>query len=109
MLIALKEVTDWYTLGIRLELKVSTLNRIQGDFRNTQCAMEETLKYWLEQDPGSTIPGSAATWEVLVKALRIMGENREAKWIEDNVCHTSKCPFVFNHICFPYCIAFVVH
>ena len=98
MLIALKDVTDWYTLGIRLELKVSTLNRIQGDFRNTQRAMEETLKYWLEQDPGSTIPGSAATWEVLVKALRIMGENREAKRIEEIVGYPLLDPKVLLYL-----------
>ena len=87
MLTALKDVTNWYTLGIRLKLKVSSLDRIRNDFRDGQHAMEETLKFWLEQDQGSTIPGSAATWEVLAKALRIMGENREARRIEDNVSY----------------------
>ena len=88
MLFALKDMTDWYTLGIHLKLKASTLDRIRNDFRDGQHAKEETLKFWLEQDPGSTVPGSAATWKVLVKALRIMGENREAKRIEDIVSHT---------------------
>ena len=83
----MKEVTDWYTLGIHLKLKTSTLDRIQDDFKDGQRAKEKTLKHWLEQDPKSIIPGSAGTWEVLVKALRIMGENREAKRIEDNVSH----------------------
>ena len=59
MRIALNDVTHWYTLGIHLKLKVPTLGRIQGDFRDGRRAKEEMLK----------------PWEVLVKALRIMGEN----------------------------------
>ena len=98
MLIALKDVTDWYTLGIHVKLKVSTLDRIRNDFRDGQHAMEETLKYWLEQDPGSTIPGSTATWEVLVKTLIIMGENTEAKRIEDNVSHHLLDPNVLLYL-----------
>ena len=88
VLIALKDVTDWYTLGIHLKMKVSTLDRIQGDFRNGLRAKEETLKFWLKQDPGSTVHGSAATWEALLKALRVMDENKVAKMIEENVSHT---------------------
>ena len=87
MLIALEDVTDWYTLGIHLKMKVSTLDRIRDDFRNGRHAKEEMLKYWLEQDPGSTVFGSEATWKALVQALRDMDENRAAKIIEDDVSH----------------------
>ena len=85
MLIVLKYVAAWYTLGIHLRLNPATLDRIQDDFRDGRRAKEETLKFWLEQDPGSTVPGSAATWEALVKALRAMDENSVAKTIEDDV------------------------
>ena len=95
VLIALKDVTDWYTLGIHLKMKASTLDRIRDDFRDGRHAKEETLKFWLEQDPGSTVPGSAATWEALVKALRAMDENRLAKTIEEDVSHTLLDPKCF--------------
>ena len=84
----MKDVTEWYTLGIHLKMKVSTLDRIRDDFRDGRHAKEEMLKFWLEQDPRSTVPGSAATWETLVKALRAMDENRVAKTIEEDVSHT---------------------
>ena len=88
VMIALKDVTDWYTLGIHLKLKASTLDRLRHDFRDGRHAEEEMLKLWLEQVPGSTVPGSAATWKALVKALRAMDENKVAKTIEENVSHT---------------------
>ena len=87
VLIALKYVAAWYTLGIHLRLNPATLDRIQNDYRDGRRAKEETLKIWLEQDPESTVPGSAATWEALVKALRAMEENQVANTIEDNVRH----------------------
>ena len=81
-------MTNWYTLGIHLKLTVSTLDRIQDDFRDGQRAKEKMLEFGLEQDPGSTVPGSAATWKALVKAPRVMDENRVAKTIEEDVSHT---------------------
>ena len=89
VLIALKEVVDWYTLGIHLKLKASTLDRIRHDFRDGRYAKEEMLKFWLEQDPESTLPDSASTWISLVKALRSMDEDKLAKAIEEEVSHTS--------------------
>ena len=60
--------------------------------------MEETLKFWLEQDPWSTVPGSEAIWEVLVKAQTVMDENRVAKMIEDNVSHPLFKPNVLSYL-----------
>ena len=108
VLISLKDVTDWYTLGIHLKLNPSALARIQNDFRDGQRAKLEMLKFWLEQDPGSTVPGSAATWKVLVKALRAIEENRVAKLIEEDVSHLSIFRSIKN-TCFEYCVSFVVH
>ena len=88
VLIALKEVVDWHTLGIHLKLKASTLDRIRHDFSDGRYAKEEMLKFWLEQDPESTLSESASTWISLVKALRSMDENKLSKTIEEDVSHT---------------------
>ena len=89
VLIELNEVVNWYTLGIHLKLKPSTLEGIQRDFRDGRRAKEEMLKFWLEQEPESTLPESAATWKSLVKALKIIDQRRLAKTIEENVSCTS--------------------
>ena len=37
------------------QLTVSTVDRIQDDFRDGRRAKEKMFKFWLEQDPGSTV------------------------------------------------------
>ena len=96
VLIALKDVTDWYTLGIHLRLKASTLDRIRHDFKDGRYAKEEMIKLWLEQDPESIVPGSTATWKTLVKALIIMDENKVAKTIEEDVSYKLLDPYVLS-------------
>ena len=66
---------------------------------------------WWKQDPESTVPGSAATWEALVKAVRAMDESSVARTIEENVRYPILDQSVLSYLSIPflYCITFVVH
>ena len=88
VLIELSEVVDWHRLGLHLKVRPSTLEGIQEDFRDRRRAKEEMLKFWLEQDPESTLSESAATWKSLVKALKVIDQRRVAKTIEEKVSCT---------------------
>ena len=72
----LKPVTNWYLLGINLNLNDDTLRTIQKDHRgdNDQCKIE-MLVYWLK----STIN---PTWKDVADALHLMDEHKVAKVIQ---------------------------
>ena len=73
----LTTITNWYQLGVYLNLQTHELNKIQQDHANQGNDRQrlEMLALWLQRTPN-------ATWEDVVSALEQMGENRVA----ENVC-----------------------
>ena len=67
----LKELTDisgseWFDLGIQLNIKDSTLRHIEADHRDVQRCKTEMLRVWLQSGP--TNP-----WKKLATVLEYMG------------------------------------
>ena len=80
---ALESVSDWYLLGINLDLKVSDLEIIRENHAgNSRCCMTEMLACWVLQ---CTNP----TWEAVAKALDLMKERRVASDIKKKYIITS--------------------
>ena len=75
----LKSMTNWYTLGIHLGMKSSTLNRIEDHYSRphgpARCLYQLIVKWW-NLNPH-------ATWRDVVAALRKSEEIRLANSIED--------------------------
>jgi len=71
-------VLEWHTLGIKLDLPVDTLGKIQIDFSvyGTDRLTQEMVKKWLAYDP-------LASWSKLASALDEMGNHTLAKEIRD--------------------------
>ena len=70
----LTEITNWYRLGLNLNLQTHELKKIQQDHahRGSDQQMLEMLDKWLRRTP-------TATWDDVVTALQQMGENRVAE------------------------------
>ena len=70
----LTTITNWYQLGVYLNLQTHDLNKIQQDYAHhgNDRQMVEMLALWLRRTPN-------ATWGDMVSALQQMGENRVAK------------------------------
>ena len=70
----LTTVTDWYRLGLYLDLKTHELGKIEQNYTNQGCdrRMLVMLALWLRSTP-------TATWKDVVSALQQMGENRVAE------------------------------
>jgi len=73
---ALKSVSDWYLLGVNLDLRGPELTTIDRNHRgdNTRCKIE-MLSSWLQN---TTCP----SWEAVVQALRLMEANADADTIQ---------------------------
>ena len=79
-LLANVQTTKWYRLGLDLNISEYDLDFIKADHGgDTRTALMETLKLCLRQDPD-------LSWSKVVKALRNINENRNAKQIEDKFC-----------------------
>ena len=63
----LEEVLDvsaqWYNLGLQLNVKTGTLDRIRSQFPDPNDQLREMLKAWLKT-------GNNPTWKTLTDALR---------------------------------------
>ena len=70
----LTTITNWYQLGLYLNLQTHDLSKIQQDHAHhgNDRQMLEMLSLWLRRTPN-------ATWEDVVNALQQMGENRVAE------------------------------
>ena len=70
----LTTITNWYQLGLYLNLQTHDLNNIQLDHAHhgNERQMVEMLSLWLRRTPN-------ATWGDVVSALQQMGENRVAE------------------------------
>ena len=73
----LVSVSDWRTLGFFLGVQDYELAKIQTSYPAEGCDgwKRETFSLWLKHTPN-------ASWRDVVGALRRMGENTEAKKIE---------------------------
>ena len=74
---ACKRVSDWYTLGIQLDLTTSQLNNIDVTYHahGVDRLKIEMFNVWLKSSPN-------ASWTNLITALRAMGEGRVVSDIE---------------------------
>ena len=63
----LEEVVDlsaqWYLLGLKLKVKIGTLDNIQAQFADPKRQLLEMLKTWLSTSDNTT-------WKILTNALR---------------------------------------
>ena len=67
-------ITNWYQLGLYLNLQTHELNKIQQDHAHhgSDRQMVEMLSLWLRRTPNPT-------WDGVVNALQQMRENRVAE------------------------------
>ena len=63
----LRDVTEWYQLGVQLELTLDTLKTIESNYPHDakRCKIE-VLDWWLRNAPETS-------WEKLAQALEAMG------------------------------------
>lgn len=79
LLSELTEVTDWYHLGIFLDIETAELDTIQNNHPcNDQRQKTEMLKVWLH--------GNNASWKELCAALKMLNMNTVATHIMDKYC-----------------------
>ena len=80
---ALDSIVDWYLLGVKLELEDNELNTIGRNHRgdNERCK-HEVLSRWLRS-------AKYLTWNAVVDALYLMGENNVAREICAKHCSSS--------------------
>ena len=79
LLSELSEVTDWYHLGIFLDIELATLDTIQSNHPNDdERKKTEMLKVWLK--------GNNASWRNLCDALILRKQNIVAIRIMDKYC-----------------------
>ena len=66
LMTALKFVSNWYLLGLNLDLRSSELATIEWNYPgdNIRCTTE-VLSHWLEKTP-------FPSWEAIVQALHLM-------------------------------------
>ena len=66
------KVTEWYDLGLQLDIDDHELDVIQKDhYGDVRACRREMFRTWLKSFP-------TATYQQLVQALLAIGENREA-------------------------------
>ena len=82
--------TKWYNLGLQLNLRVSTQDRIKTEFSDPREQLLQMLKTWLR-------PGSYHSWKTLTNALRSrnvgasqLADDLEAKYCRPKDTHESK-------------------
>ena len=66
--------SEWFSLGIRLGVKHSTLRDIEADHRDVQRRKTEMLHAWLQSGPRNP-------WKKLATALKFMGNKVLARQI----------------------------
>lgn len=80
---ALNDVSQWYQLGVQLEVEIAQLKKIKSQFCNDLDGLSlmkiEMLYAWLQSNP-------AASWGNLVAALRRIKLFSVAQDIENKYC-----------------------
>ena len=74
LVLAVKDITDWYGLGLQLSLPEYMLNIIKAERLPVEESAREMLSKWLDYDPD-------ASWEKLASALEAMGKRAMAERI----------------------------
>ena len=77
---ALRNVSDWQSLGLELGLSYPTLESIRTDERNISECKLAMIAAWLRQQDDVAGNGTPS-WSVLQAALRETGENKIADQI----------------------------
>ena len=77
----MKNLVDWFHLGIELGLLYPTLKRIEEDYRNMERCLTEMIAAWLQQKDNVSEVG-VPSWSVLQSALRRRGEIQLADEID---------------------------
>ena len=72
LVLAVKDVADWYGLGLQLSLPEYMLNIIKAERLPVEESMREMLSKWLDYDP-------EASWEKMASALEAMGKKAVAE------------------------------
>jgi len=88
---ALRDVSDWYQLGIILGILPAKLRKIEENYRGNDRRKTETLDTWLQQTP-------SASWSDVVSALQQMGENTVAESVQQQYVGgvTSELMYTFS-------------
>ena len=85
---ALRDVSDWYQLGIILGILPARLRKIEENYRGNDRRKTETLDTWLQQTPN-------ASWSDVVSALHQMGENTVAESVQQQYIGAVASEFVY--------------
>ena len=85
-----KELLDishkWFKLGVELQLRVGTLERVRDQYQDPSTALLEMLLHWLKKvDPPPTWKGLACALE-----SRTVGEPRLAEQLRTKYCKTGR-------------------
>ena len=77
--------TKWYDIGLALNVPVTTLDSIEGQFGNHSDKLREALKVWLKT-------AREPTWQDVVGVLKspVVGEPKLASDIETKHCTTAE-------------------
>ena len=63
-------ISEWYTLGLLLNVPQSSLSTIRTNNPDDQDCLRETLKHWLRQtDP-------SPTWHELTEAMQLLDPDK---------------------------------
>ena len=79
-------VSDWRSLGLNLGVRDYELDQIQSSHPTEGCSRwrQETISLWLRHTP-------SASWENVVRALQMMGENTLAVRIHQTYIGGTPC------------------
>ena len=72
---ALREVDEWQTLGVQLDIGHHELQKFASENRKTEEQKQAMLQFWLDKEP-------KASWEILLSALGNLNLRRAAEEIE---------------------------
>ena len=73
------QTTEWYHLGLQLNLDNFTLRQIQVDARKNQERLTLLFEAWLQVSENPS-------WQDVVRALKAIGERRLAAKLEQKFC-----------------------
>ena len=66
--VILKDITDYYMLGVHLNVPPREITKIERDYPGTSRRLMEVIDYWMRN-------GKKPSWDVLAKAVEKMGSH----------------------------------
>ena len=78
--IELKTVTNWYSLGIQLNVPDYELRKIDQDFHGSDHKMSAMLSHWLNNCSEDKL-----SWQTIADALKHIQHNNLARKLEGNI------------------------